>query len=107
MVKIKLARIGKKKQPEYRIIVVEQGRDPWGTTNEIIGHFSPLMKENAITLKEERVKYWLGVGAQPTDTLRNMFIDKGLLTGKKVRSITITKRRAVKIAKKAAAAQAA
>lgn len=104
MVKLKLARVGKKKQPEYRIIVVEQGRDPWGTTNEIIGHYSPLMKENAITLKEDRVKYWLGVGAQPTDTLRNMFIDKGLMAGKKARTVTITKRRAAAIAKKASAA---
>ena len=93
MLKLKLARVGKKKQPEYRIIVVEQGRDPWGPTTEIVGHYNPLTKSTQITWKEDRVKYWLSQGAQATDTVHNFLLDAGLIKGDKRKTVSLTNKR--------------
>lgn len=93
MVKLKLSRVGKKKQPEYRIIVVEEGKDPWGPNNEVIGHYNPLTDKNPVQWQTERVQYWLSVGAQPTDTVHNMLVDAGILKAEKRRKISLSKKR--------------
>lgn len=93
MVKLKLARVGKKKQPEYRIIVVERGKDPWGPNNEVIGHYNPRTDKNPVEFKIDRVQYWLSVGAQPTDTVHNMLVSAGLLKAEKRRKVSISKKR--------------
>lgn len=92
---IKLRRVGKKKQPTFRLIVTEKGRDPWGDNLEIVGWKNPRTKETV--LEVERIKYWLSKGAQPTDTIRNLLIDQKIITGEKVRSITISKVRQAKL----------
>ena len=98
MVKLKLQRIGRKKTPHFRIIVQESSKDPWDKTNEILGWINPRSKEKDI--KKERVEYWLSVGAQPTDTVRNLLINEGIIKGDKAKTVKISKKRAEKIAKK-------
>ena len=71
MLMIRLARIGKKKRPFYRVIVTEKTRPRNGRFVEIVGTYDPLQKPAAITLDHDRVNYWLGKGAQPSDTVRS------------------------------------
>jgi small subunit ribosomal protein S16 len=68
---IRLARIGKKKQPFYRIVVLDKRKPRNGRTVEIVGTYDPLKNPALIQLNAERVKYWLSVGAQPSDTVRS------------------------------------
>jgi small subunit ribosomal protein S16 len=68
---IRLARIGKKKRPFYRIVVTEKTRPRNGRFVEIVGTYDPLKKPAEIKLNAERIKYWLGCGAQPSDTVRS------------------------------------
>lgn len=72
---IRLARIGKKKQPSYRIVVIEKTRRRNGRFVEIVGHYDPLTKPAGIRLDADRIKHWLSCGAQPSDTVRS-FIRK-------------------------------
>lgn len=83
MLKIKLSRVGKRKQPTYRLLIVEKQKDPWGTYIENVGTFNPMVKPKVINLNEERIKYWLSVGAQPTDTVHNMLVTAGIIKDKK------------------------
>jgi small subunit ribosomal protein S16 len=76
---IRLARTGKKKKPSYRIVVIEKTRPRNGRFVEIVGTYDPLREPAEIRLKEERVKYWLGVGAQPSETVRSFFAKQKLL----------------------------
>ena len=71
MLAIRLARIGKKKQPFYRIVVLDKRKPRNGRTVEIVGTYDPLKKPAEIKLEADRIKYWLGVGAQPSDTVRS------------------------------------
>jgi small subunit ribosomal protein S16 len=68
---IRLARIGKKKQPHYRIVVLDKRKPRNGRTVEVVGTYEPLKNPAAIKLDAERVKYWLSCGAQPSDTVRS------------------------------------
>lgn len=71
MLMIRLARIGKKKHPFYRVVVTEKTRPRNGRFVEIVGTYDPAKKPAAVQLDDERVKYWLGKGAQPSDTVRS------------------------------------
>jgi small subunit ribosomal protein S16 len=86
MLTIRLTRVGKKKQPTYRLVVQEKSRDPWAKALEVVGNYNPMTKPKTIVLKDERIKHWLSVGAQPSETVHNMLIDAKLLEGKKVRA---------------------
>jgi small subunit ribosomal protein S16 len=68
---IRLARIGKKKHPFYRVVVTEKARPRNGRFVEILGTYDPSKKPAAVVLDQERVKYWMGKGAQPSDTVRS------------------------------------
>jgi len=70
MVKIRLRRMGAKKNPYYRIVVSDSRRARDGRFIEEIGTYDPLAEPAQIKVDAERAKYWLGVGAQPTDTVR-------------------------------------
>ena len=87
MVSIRLSRRGKKNQPSYRVIVVDKRKDPWGRSIEDVGFYNPLTNPATLKVDAERVKYWLSVGAQPTNTMHNLFVDAGLLDTKKVRVV--------------------
>jgi small subunit ribosomal protein S16 len=69
---IRLARIGKKKQPFYRVVVTEKTRPRNGRFVEIIGTYDPLKNPAIVKIDGERVKYWLSKGAQPSDTVRSL-----------------------------------
>ena len=71
MLTIRLSRIGKKKHPFYRVIVTEKSRPRNGRFVEILGTYDPLKKPAALTIDQDRVNYWLGKGAQPSDTVRS------------------------------------
>lgn len=77
-VKIRLARHGAKKKPFYRIVVanIESPRD--GRFLEVVGTYNPLPDPAEVTLKSDRVKYWMEQGAEPTDTVRNLLKKQGL-----------------------------
>jgi small subunit ribosomal protein S16 len=66
---IRLARVGKKKMPSYRVVVIDKRRPRNGRFVEIVGTYNPLTKPAAVKLDAERIKYWLGCGAQPSDTV--------------------------------------
>lgn len=71
MVSIRLSRIGKKKKPFYRVVVIERTRPRDGRFVEIVGTYDPLKKPAELKLNAERIKHWLGKGAQPSDTVRS------------------------------------
>ncbi|MGD9730805.1 MAG: 30S ribosomal protein S16 [Desulfamplus sp.] len=79
-VKIRLARGGAKKKPFYRIVAanIESPRD--GRFLETLGTYNPMVDPAAITLKDERIKYWLGVGARPTTTVKSILKKEGLFS---------------------------
>lgn len=98
MLTIRLSRTGKKKQPYYRIVLQESNRDPWSPAIEVVGNYNPRLEKKDAILNEERIAYWLSKGAQPSATVRNLFIDRGLMKGEKLRKVSITAKRAKKIA---------
>ena len=71
MLMIRLARFGKKKMPTYRVVVTDRRRPRDGRFVEIVGTYNPVKKPAEVNLNVERVKYWLGCGAQPSDTVRS------------------------------------
>lgn len=79
MLRIRLTRVGKKKQPAYRIVVMERSRARDGKSVEVVGHYNPLAKPAAVELKAERIRYWLSKGAQPSDTVRSFLRRNKLL----------------------------
>lgn len=107
MLAIKLARVGRKNAPTYRVVVTPKTRDPWAKSVEIIGNYNPRMTPSALELNKERAAYWLSVGAQPTDTVWNLFVAEGLIKEKKraISSLT-TKRQGKMTAEKQAAIEA-
>ncbi|HOE08421.1 MAG TPA: 30S ribosomal protein S16 [Treponemataceae bacterium] len=77
MVKIRLKKLGTKKRPYYRIVVQDSRKPRDGTTIEEIGIYHPIEGEDKqISFNEERARYWLSVGAQPSDTVRKIFNKK-------------------------------
>ena len=69
MVKIRLRRTGKTKQPSYRVIIADARSPRDGKFIEIVGHYNPIRQPKVLEIKADRARYWLGVGAQPTDTV--------------------------------------
>ena len=72
MVMIRLARVGAKKQPYYRIVVIEKDRARNGRCIEVIGTYNPRTSPACIELKHQRVAYWRGVGAQLSPTVAKL-----------------------------------
>lgn len=71
-VKIRLARHGAKKRPFYRIVVADSESPRDGRFLENVGTYNPLKDPAEVTLKSERIEYWLGQGAIPTDTVKGL-----------------------------------
>ena len=80
---IRLQRIGRRNDPAFRIVVAEKARSAKsGRYVDKIGTYNPKTKK--IVLSEDRAKYWLSKGAQPSGTMHNMFVNRGLIKGKKI-----------------------
>jgi small subunit ribosomal protein S16 len=71
-VKIRLARHGAKKRPFYRIVVADSESPRDGRFLENVGTYNPLKEPAEVTLKSERIEYWLGQGAIATDTVKSL-----------------------------------
>jgi small subunit ribosomal protein S16 len=78
-VKLRLRRMGKKKQPIYKLVAADSRAPRDGKFLEAIGLYNPLTDPATIDIKEDRALYWLGVGAQPTETVKNLLSKKGIL----------------------------
>jgi small subunit ribosomal protein S16 len=94
MLKIRMSRIGKKKQPYYRLTLAENTKDTFGKSKEILGSWNPRLKE--LDAKADRIKYWISQGAQPSPTVNNLLIEKGIIEGKKVTTVKIKKNKTKK-----------
>lgn len=87
-VKIRLARGGAKKNPYYRIVVSDSRSPRDGRFIEKVGTYNPLLpSENLsrVILNKERIKYWISVGASPTDTVEKFLVKEGLITRTKMK----------------------
>ena len=73
MLRIRLRRVGKKKQPSYRIVVADSRSPRDGAFVERIGHYDPLIDPPAVTLDKERARMWLSRGAKPSDAVQRIF----------------------------------
>jgi small subunit ribosomal protein S16 len=72
MVKIRLARFGKKKQASYRIVAADSRAKRNGRFLEVLGFYNPKADPFVLTLKKDRIKHWLSVGAKPTGTVARL-----------------------------------
>lgn len=72
MVKIRLRRTGKTKQPSYRLVVADSRAPRDGKFIEIIGHYNPIRQPKVLEVEAERARYWISVGAQPSDTVATL-----------------------------------
>jgi small subunit ribosomal protein S16 len=79
MVRIRLRRVGAKKQPSYRVVVADQRTARDGRFIESIGHYNPRTDPPTVEIEEERAKYWLSVGARPSKAVSRMLENMGLL----------------------------
>ena len=79
MVKIRLKRMGAKKNPFYRIVVADSRVARDGKTIEEIGYYDPTKDPSVIQVDAEAAKKWISQGAQPTDTVRVLFQKNGVL----------------------------
>ena len=105
MLMIRLQRIGRRNDAAFRIAVLEKARAARaGRVVEALGSYNP--KTKAFTLDETRAKEWMAHGAEPTDTLRNLFIAKGVMTGKQVDVFPSSARKKARLAEEKAAADA-
>jgi small subunit ribosomal protein S16 len=77
MVRIRLRRIGLKKQPSYRIVVADQRSPRDGRYIEVIGHYNPRTRPNTDVVDEARALHWLSTGAQPSDTVKKILVRTG------------------------------
>jgi small subunit ribosomal protein S16 len=78
MVRIRLRRIGAKKQPSYRVVAAHKESPRDGAFLEILGHYNPRTEPATIDFKEDRIYHWLSVGAQPSDSVVQLFNTSGL-----------------------------
>ena len=79
MVKIRLRRTGKKKQPSYRVVVADSRAPRDGAFIENLGHYNPLTEPPTIVIDEEKTLKWLRQGAQPTETVASLLRKLGIL----------------------------
>ena len=85
-VKLRLRRMGKKKQPIYKMVAADSRSPRNGKFLEAVGFYNPLTNPHTLELKEDRVMYWLNVGAEPTHTVKSLLRQKGLTLKKELLS---------------------
>ena len=78
-VKIRLTRMGAKKKPVYRIVASDSRRPRDGQYIELVGTYNPLTTPATVNIQEEVAMKWLKNGAEPTDTVRNLFSEAGIM----------------------------
>ena len=84
-VKIRLTRMGAKKAPFYRLVATDSRVARDGKCIENLGTYNPMVEPAAVNINAERVKYWLSVGAQLTDTAKELIVKEGIIEKKPYR----------------------
>ena len=79
MLKIRLARVGKKKQPSYRVVIADARAPRDGKYVEIVGTYNPLTEPDTFVIDEDKVRGWLAKGAQPTMRMHKLLARQGLM----------------------------
>ena len=85
--KIRLKRLGAKREPTYRIVVMDSRVKRQGRYKECVGNYYPMLKsdnEDRVKLNVERIQYWLGVGALPTERVARFIKRANIVAGNKV-----------------------
>ena len=81
MIKLRLRRMGAKKRPSYRIVAADSRSPRDGRIIESIGLYDPVTDPATVRVDADRARHWLSVGAQPSDTVRDIFRREGLIGG--------------------------
>ena len=79
MVTMRLSRIGSKKRPYYRIVVIDKRRARNGRFLEVVGQYNPIANPVQVEVDSERAQYWLSKGAEPSETVRSILRKKELV----------------------------
>ncbi len=87
MVKIRLKRAGRKKLPVYQIVVADARSPRDGKFLEVVGHYQPTLKPHTVTIKKDRIVYWMQTGTQPTATVNSLIRTTGLLYELRLKSM--------------------
>lgn len=77
-VRIRLARVGATKRPSYRVVAIDRQRSRDGRALEILGFYDPLTDPATVRLDQERIRNWIGRGAQPSDTVVKLMRQAGM-----------------------------
>ena len=85
MVKIRLRRVGAKKKPSYRMVAADSQAPLDGAFIEILGHYDPLTDPETVVIDEEKARYWLSQGAQPTDIAARLLAKAGIIEESRAR----------------------
>ncbi len=107
MLRIRLRRTGKTKQPTYRVVIADARAKRDGDFVEIVGHYNPRTKPSTLVLKEDRVRHWLSKGALPSETVHRLLFKEGLTTVEPPKRVTKPSNADVQAAKAAEEAAAA
>lgn len=83
MLVIRLKRVGKKHQASFKIVLQDRRWKPSGKALELLGFYNPISKEKSF--QQDRIKFWISKGAQPSPTLHNMFVDAKIIEGEKIK----------------------
>ncbi|HEY1689593.1 MAG TPA: 30S ribosomal protein S16 [Solirubrobacteraceae bacterium] len=83
-VRLRLTRVGSRKDPKWRVVVADQRSPRDGRVIETIGHYDAQTNPSTIVIDAERARSWLARGAQPTDTVRKLLKIQGIETGRRV-----------------------
>ena len=78
-VRLRLTRVGGKKDPVWRVVAADQRSPRDGRVIEIVGQYNPQTSPSTIVLNEERIREWLSKGAQPTGTVRKLLRTQGIV----------------------------
>jgi len=79
LVAMRLTRIGSKKRPYYRIVVIDKRRARNGRFLEVLGRYNPIANPTQVEINAERAQYWLAKGAEPSETVRSILRQKELV----------------------------
>ena len=94
MLKIRLQRVGRKHEPSFRLVLTDSKNSTRsGRFKEILGVYDPRKSTGKTdSLNTERIKYWLSQGANPTDTIHNLLVKRGVIRAKKIDVSAISKK---------------
>ncbi len=77
-VRLRFQRVGMPKQPYYRLVAIDRRSARDAAEIEVLGHYNPKNKDNALTVKADRIQHWISRGAQPSDTVKSLLLKNRL-----------------------------